>query len=48
MPDEDDAMLALQVVEGLAGGLVVVATWWSVLITVVVPRGRTSWITVAV
>ena len=41
-------MLALQVVEGIAGGLVVVATWWSVLITVVVPRGRTSWITVAV
>jgi hypothetical protein len=38
-------MLALHVAEGLAGGLVVVATWWSVLITVVVPRGRTSWIT---
>jgi hypothetical protein len=41
-------MLALHVVEGLAGGLLVVGTWWSVLITVVVPRGRTSLITAAV
>ena len=38
-------MLALRIAEGLAGGLLVLATWSSVLTTLVVPRGRASVIT---
>ena len=38
-------VLALRIGEGLAGGLLILATWWSVLTTLVVPRGRSSMIT---
>jgi hypothetical protein len=38
-------VLALRIVEGLAGGLLVLTTWWSVMATLVVPRGRISRIT---
>ena len=38
-------VLTLRILEGLAGGLLVLTTWWSVLATLVVPRGGTSMIT---
>ncbi|WP_211177631.1 hypothetical protein [Pseudonocardia acidicola] len=38
-------MLVLHIAEGLAGGLLVLATWWSVLVTLVVPRGKIPMIT---
>jgi hypothetical protein len=37
-------MLALRAVGFLAGIAVVIGTWWSVLISLVVPRGRRSWL----
>ncbi|MEK6439816.1 hypothetical protein [Pseudonocardia sp. T1-2H] len=38
-------MLVVRIAEALAGGLLVLATWWSVLVTLVVPRGKTTMIT---
>lgn len=38
-------VITLRIAEGIAGGLLVLATWWSVLVTLVVPRGKIPLIT---
>lgn len=42
---DDVRVVWLRIVDGVTGGLLVLATWWSILFTLVVPRGRVPRIT---